>query len=101
LMSDVFTQGIQKKGNFRSRNSGSFLSGSLIIILLFFGVFIIMNAVVPATSYSKPELVKDIERFFVNGTDNFRYEKNKTNTFTQGDFSAIGNLELLEEEALE
>src|SRR5699024_2759778 len=40
LMSDLFTQGIRNKENFRSRKTGNFLSGSLIIILLFFGVFI-------------------------------------------------------------
>lgn len=101
LMSDRFVHYTKKRERLGTGRTASFISTVLIIALIFSIVFTVLNAIVPAVSYTKPAAVKNMEQYLIKQMKDFRFEKKQTNTFTQGDFSRIEDLELLDEAALE
>lgn len=77
-----------------------FYSGFTMALILLV-VILLMWWLKPSSNYSKNNLALEIRNSIENSIEKFRYEKEKTNTFTQGDFKNLGKLELLEEPALE
>jgi len=55
----------------------------------------------PKEGYEKPELIEAFQRKGEQFINDVRFEPNKTNTFTNGDFQALGPLALKDEVALE
>lgn len=84
----------------KSKNS-MILSIAFMAFLLFIVFSLILTTAKPASSYSKNSIAVDIKSALENKIEDFRYEKGKTNTFTQGNFRRLGKLELLDSEALE
>ena len=84
----------------KSKNS-MILYVAFMIFLLFLVFSLMLIAVKPASNYSKNSIVANIKNNVEDKVQDFRYEKNKTNTFTQGNFRKLGKLELLNSKALE
>lgn len=76
------------------------LSTSLIVIVLFSFTFLILNYIKPVASYSKSPIITNVEHHLAGFGAEVRYEKSKTNTFTEGRFEKLGKLELLDVPAL-
>lgn len=74
---------------------------SVILFFLFFLTFLFLNVVEPASNYSKNKKIVSFKQYLSDEIYDFRYEKDKTNTFTQGDFKKLGKLKLTDKEALE
>src|SRR5699024_8575599 len=75
------------------KNSASFLT-SLILISLFVLTLFISFSILPQANYSKNTYIKSLEEKATNKIDNLRYEKNKPDSLTQGDFLKLADLKL-------
>ena len=84
----------------KSKNS-MILYVAFMIFLLFLVFSLVLIVVKPVSNYSKNSIVVNIKNNVEDKVQDFRYEKNKTNTFTQGNFRKLGKLELLNSKALE
>ncbi len=82
-----------------SKNSIMIFSTSLMLVL-FTVSFLLLNMLEPLSGYTKSSAVLGLKRSVIEAAEDFRYEKNQTNTFTQGDFRELGTLELLDSPAL-
>ena len=101
VANDSFIQRTDRGPLFGNRKNGVVLSVSLIVFVLCSSVFLILNKIEPISGYSKNETIADLQYALTNKMAEFRYEKEKTNTFTQGDFRKLGELKLLDVPALE
>lgn len=73
------------------------LAAGIIFLLLSFGICLFM----PSSKYVKNDFVRQIKEKAEYLISDLRYEKGKPNSFTQGNFLRLSNLELWEEPALE
>jgi len=71
-----------------------------IVLILFVSCFLLLYMIKPASDYTKNETVVQAKEQLLDEVEEFRYENNQTNTFTQGDFSKLGKLSLSESTAL-
>ena len=83
----------------KSKNSIKIFS-ALIVFLLFMLSFLFLNMIEPLSSYTKNAAVLSMKQGLINKVEEFRYEKEQTNTFTQGNFSELGELTLTDTPAL-
>lgn len=83
------------------QNGKVFISTSITIIFGFLLCLLVFNLILPKENYTKPVIVKTTKAFIEDKVNEIRFEKNKTNTYTQGDFRKLGELKLSENEALE
>src|SRR5699024_1860870 len=79
----------------------SLLTTVAIFIGIFAGFFIVMSLIQPAKTYDKHSFVKDIEQNIRAKQTDMQYEKEKTNNFTNGDFTRLQALQLEDKTALE
>lgn len=87
------------RGNDQIKNS--VLIGNIsIVLILFVSCFLLLYMIKPPSDYTKNETVVKAKDQLLDEVEEFRYEKNQTNTFTQGDFSKLGKLSLSESTAL-
>lgn len=82
-----------------SKNSVMIFSTSIILVL-FISSFLLINIIEPLSSYTKNSTVLAMKQSLINKVEDFRYEKEETNTFTEGDFSELGELKLSDSPAL-
>lgn len=78
-----------------------FLSTSILLIILFATSIVLIRVLVPEPTYSKPAPVMQLKSMMERQIENFRYEKERTHTFNQGDFTQLGELQFSDEEVLE
>lgn len=81
------------------KNSIMIFSTSIILIL-FILTFLLLNVIEPLSGYTKNSTVLSMKQSILNKVEDFRYEKEQTNTFTQGDFSELEELKLNDTPAL-
>ncbi len=81
------------------KNSIMIFSTSL-VLMLFILTFLLLNAIEPLSGYTKNSTVLSLKQSILHKVEDFRYEKEQTNTFTQGNFSELGELELSDTPAL-
>ncbi|MBD3107393.1 hypothetical protein IEO70_03365 [Bacillus sp. AGMB 02131] len=87
------------RGNNQSKNS-VIIRNISIVLILFVSCYILLHMIKPASDYTKNETVVKAKEHLLDEVEEFRYENNQTNTFTQGDFSKLGKLSLSESTAL-
>lgn len=75
----------------------SFAAAGAVFLILALGVCLFL----PSSNYVKNSFVKEIKEKAGYLASDLRYEKGKPNSFTQGNFLRLSNLELWEEPALE
>src|SRR5699024_9907939 len=79
----------------------SLLTTTVIFLGVFAVFFIIMSLIQPAKTYDKHAIVKNVEENIRAKQMDIQYEKDKTNNFTNGDFTRLEALQLEDETALE
>ncbi|MEI3611575.1 transglutaminase-like domain-containing protein [Pseudogracilibacillus sp. SO30301A] len=74
---------------------------SFIILLLFSCSIFLIFSIQSTTDYQKNKYIDQVRNYFQTKIDDFRFEKDKTNTFTKGDFTQLGEIQFFNEPALE
>ncbi|MCG4586384.1 hypothetical protein L0P56_12890, partial [Anaerosalibacter bizertensis] len=100
LVNNSFIKGSNENKLFGRSKDSIILYTAFIILSLFIVFSFGLNKFKPASSYSKNSIAKDIKNTVADKIEDFRYEKKKTNTFTQGNFRKLEKLELLDIPAL-
>src|SRR5690625_3361851 len=100
-MNHFFINGKGKRVTLGKSKYSTFVFTSLCLILIVTGSLFAMNYFKPAPDYTKNTVIGEVEEFIVDQVNDFRYEKKKTNSFTQGEFRKIAELELSDKQALE
>lgn len=93
---------IIKKENSRTYTiSNVFQLSSLLMLVVYVTTVVALLFIYPSETYEKNKYINNVSNFIIAKIENARYEKNKTNSFTHGDFTRLSELEFHEEEALE
>lgn len=86
---------------FVSKNNKVYVMIVLMITTVAISFFGILNFIEPISTYNKGDMVSTVERQTVDKINQLRYEKERTNTYTQGDFTKLNKLQLHDIPALE
>ncbi|MCH1981951.1 transglutaminase family protein [Ruminococcus sp. OA3] len=70
------------------------------LAVIFMAVLLILQAALPVTSYQTAGFVTALREKIHSTIENIRYEKDKTNSFTQGQFIGLKDLKLTDKTAL-
>lgn len=95
----IHRKNIQIKHNYQYGKV--FISTSIIISFVFLLCILVANLIVPPENYTKPMPIKMTKAFIERKINDFRFEKNETNTYTQGNFQQLKELKLSQDAALE
>src|SRR5690625_3740606 len=78
----------------------SFMISLILIIIFSIAVFTLLF-LMPVSDYEKPSIVLNIKTIFIDKYNDLRFEKKRTHSLTEGNFTKLGKLELNDSEALE
>lgn len=83
-------------------NTTSIRLNLIIFLILIFMIFSFLIFIIfPSSNYIKNSKIIDFKNIIISKIEDYRYEKVKTNSFTQGDFNNLKDLKLTDKEALE
>lgn len=101
VLSWFFVHGRKKRQSFGNGKYVAVLQVSGIMIVTFGVLLAVMITMIPVNGYTKAGFAQAVKEGIGKTISNIRYEKEKTNSFTQGQFTGLGNLTLKDETALE
>src|SRR5699024_649656 len=83
-------------------NKGKVLSNIFSVIAIVMTLlYLLITNINPIETYKKQQLFSNANIVITNSIDSVRFEKNTPHTFTDGDFTKLANLKLLDDPALE
>ena len=74
---------------------------SFVVLFLLSASIFIMLSIQSTADYQKNKYIDQVRSYLQTKVEDFRFEKSKTNTFTQGDFTQLAEIEFLNVPALE
>ncbi|WP_394926151.1 DUF3488 and transglutaminase-like domain-containing protein [uncultured Robinsoniella sp.] len=101
VLSWFFVHGRKKRQSFGNGKYVAVLQVSGIMIVTFGVLLAVIITMIPVNGYTKAGFAQAVKEGIGKTISNIRYEKEKTNSFTQGQFTGLGNLTLKDETALE
>lgn len=83
-------------------NKGKVLTSLFSVVAIVMTLlFLLITSINPVETYKKQQLFVDANKVIKESIDTVRFEKNKPHTFTDGDFTKLSHLKLVDEPALE
>lgn len=101
VLLSFFVHGRKKRRAFGNGKYLAILQVSGILTVAFAAILGLMVSTVSVDSYTKPGFTESVKEGIAKTISNIRYEKEKTNSFIQGQFKGLGNLTLKDTTALE
>lgn len=100
-LSWFFVHGRKKRQSFGNGKYVAVLQVSGILFVTFAVLLGVMISIVSVNGYTKAGFAQTIKAGIGRTISNLRYEKERTDSYTQGEFTGLGNLTLKDETALE
>ena len=72
----------------------------ILMTVIYLTAWLGYNLLFPPQTYQKNKVIQGVSQSIKNLSENLRYEKQKTNSLPQGQFTGLGNLELSDQTAL-
>ncbi len=94
------TGGTKHKKNAGMTRNAALAEMLVLLAVIFVAVLLVLQAVLPETSYQTAGAVTGLREKIHSIVETIRYEKDKTNSFTQGKFIGLKDLELTDKTAL-
>lgn len=101
VLLSFFVHGRKNRRAFGNGKYLAILQVSGILTVAFAALLGLMVSTVSVNSYTKAGIAEAVKEGIAKTISNIRYEKEKTNSFTQGQFKGLGNLTLKDTTALE
>lgn len=101
VLLSFFVHGRKNRRAFGNGKYLAILQVSGILTVAFAALLGLMVSTVSVNSYTKAGIAEAVKEGIAKTISNIRYEKEKTNSFTQGKFKGLGNLTLKDTTALE